>query len=190
MTSSISSVTQPSAALFVSSFSDTPVRQSILVLGDSGSTVVELQKLLLHWQEFSGYGTEKGDCLDGQFDNTVKRAVETFQAAMFLQPDGVVGASTWQALYTGTPIAMPVLSRCSVGIEVNRLQRILIATGDLGTHDLVSEAGLFGQATEAAVRQFQQRSRLAMDGVVGLTTWNALSKALCTTSLGRTHQKL
>lgn len=183
----MSSAAQSSVVQFVSSFPDLPVRQSTLVLGDSGDAVVELQKLLLHWTAFSGYTVPEGDRLDGQFNNTVKRAVETFQRAMFLQPDGVVGASTWQALYTGTPIAMPVLRAGSTGIEVSRLQRILVITGDLAAPDLAAstladhnlEAGTFGHVTEAAVRRFQQRSGLAVDGIVGLITWNALSRALC-----------
>ncbi|HEY9618933.1 MAG TPA: peptidoglycan-binding protein [Crinalium sp.] len=172
MLSSIPSVVSSSPSI-----SNLPVQRSTLVLGDSGPAVVELQKLLLHWNAFSDYAASPdGDRLDGQFNSEVKRAVERFQSAMFLQPDGVVGASTWQALHTGAPIRMPMLQTGSVGIEVSRLQRRLIETGDLTPHH--TELGCFGAATEAAVRQFQERSELTVDGVVGLQTWCALSRTL------------
>ncbi len=71
----------------------------------------------------------------------------------------------------------PVLRRGDRGEAVRELQRLLVAMAaeapklDPGTPD-----GDFGERTERAVRAFQQRAGLAVDGVVGPATWEALSR--------------
>lgn len=56
------------------------------------------------------------------------------------------------------------------GPDVMAAQRRLIASGLLqGEAD-----GIFGAATERAVRQFQQQNGLHVDGIVGPSTWSAL----------------
>jgi hypothetical protein len=57
------------------------------------------------------------------------------------------------------------------GQDVLRVQRRLL---DLGFTALGQPDGLFGPATERAVRDFQAARGLTQDGVVGLITWNAL----------------
>ena len=42
---------------------------------------------------------------------------------------------------------------------------------------LVSINGVFDEATDAAVRAFQQEQGLAVDGIVGERTWNALTES-------------
>jgi len=56
------------------------------------------------------------------------------------------------------------------GPEVADVQRRL---GELG-YALDDDPGIFGRATEAAVRTFQQRRGLPADGIVGDDTWRAL----------------
>jgi N-acetylmuramoyl-L-alanine amidase len=58
----------------------------------------------------------------------------------------------------------------SAGPEVADVQRRL---GELG-YALDDDPGVFGLATEAAVRTFQQRRSLPADGIVGDDTWRAL----------------
>jgi peptidoglycan hydrolase-like protein with peptidoglycan-binding domain len=64
----------------------------------------------------------------------------------------------------------PTISPGATGDVVRRLQRALRRTPNLG---LVVD-GIFGPATETAVKQFQQGAGLPVDGIVGPQTWAAL----------------
>jgi N-acetylmuramoyl-L-alanine amidase len=60
------------------------------------------------------------------------------------------------------------------GEAVRDLQHRLVALG----HELAAaEAGVFGEATEAAVRAFQADRGLRVDGICGRETWSALVEA-------------
>lgn len=68
------------------------------------------------------------------------------------------------------PDSLPVLRLDDEGSEVRRLQELLAADGlYTGPAD-----GIFGLQTEQAVRQFQEKMGLFVDGVVGPTTWRSL----------------
>ncbi len=64
----------------------------------------------------------------------------------------------------------PTIGPGATGDVVRRLQRALRRTPDLG----LSVDGIFGWATEVAVKQFQKGVGLAVDGIVGPMTWGAL----------------
>jgi peptidoglycan hydrolase-like protein with peptidoglycan-binding domain len=64
----------------------------------------------------------------------------------------------------------PTISLGATGEAVHRLQRALRRTPNLS----LTVDGVFGQLTEAAVKEFQQGARLDVDGVVGPLTWAAL----------------
>jgi peptidoglycan hydrolase-like protein with peptidoglycan-binding domain len=64
----------------------------------------------------------------------------------------------------------PTISQGATGVVVRRLQRALRRTPNLG---LVVD-GIFGPATEAAVKEFQQGAGLVVDGILGPLTWAAL----------------
>lgn len=141
------------------------VNKPVLQRGSKGTAVVELQKLLGHWEIYT-------DSLDGIFDLPVETAVKSFQRRVFLKEDGIVGEVTWQALYSGAPVNMPVLQRGSLGQSVLTLQRVLQTAGFYGGN----LDGNFGSKTDEAVRAFQKYSGLIADGIVGSRTWHALSK--------------
>ncbi|MFC7613926.1 peptidoglycan-binding protein [Actinokineospora soli] len=69
----------------------------------------------------------------------------------------------------GGSSARPTLRRGSTGPVVRELQTLL----NRGGAGLVVD-GLFGPRTDAAVRQFQRRHGLAVDGIVGRMTWAKL----------------
>jgi len=60
----------------------------------------------------------------------------------------------------------PLIKRGDVGEGVKTVQRLLLVAAD----------GIFGPATETAVKVFQRASGLAADGRVGRLTWEALDK--------------
>jgi hypothetical protein len=60
----------------------------------------------------------------------------------------------------------PLLKKGSRGENVKTVQRLLLCSAD----------GIFGSATEFAVKTFQRGAGLAADGVVGPLTWTELDK--------------
>ena len=71
-------------------------------------------------------------------------------------------------------IELKVLRKGSEGHSVKALQRMLYAMGyNLGSNPI---DGDFGSKTEAAVRAFQDKYDLDVDGIVGKDTWTKLLK--------------
>lgn len=69
-------------------------------------------------------------------------------------------------------VELPVLRQGSEGDSVKALQILLIGYGfSCGS---AGADGDFGSATYSAVRTFQSKRKLAVDGVVGKNTWDAL----------------
>jgi peptidoglycan hydrolase-like protein with peptidoglycan-binding domain len=64
----------------------------------------------------------------------------------------------------------PTISLGATGDAVRQLQRALRRTPNLG----IAVDGVFGPATETAVKEFQQGAGLVADGIVGPLTWAAL----------------
>lgn len=140
-------------------------KKPVLQRGSKGKDVEELQKLLTQWNVYTGP-------INGNFGPQTEQGVINFQHRIFLVEDGIVGALTWEGLYTGAPVNMPVLQRGSKSKAVVTAQNILQLTRDYtGKLD-----GDFGSQTDKAVRAFQRRSDLPQDGVVEYRTWHSLSK--------------
>ena len=143
----------------------TPLNKPVLRRGSQGKDVEELQQLLTHWKTFNGP-------INGNFGPQTEKGVIDFQHRVFLVEDGIVGQLSWQALYTGAPVNMPVLQRGSQGEAVKTVQRVLQLTRDYSS----TVDGDFGTFTEKAVKAFQKRSNLQDNGIVEADTWYALSK--------------
>jgi hypothetical protein len=89
--------------------------------------------------------------------------------------------AVWQGIKGGgiTPAAgvgRPTIQRGATGQPVvdlqTRLKRVYPAYRH--EHGVLVIDGIFGKVTEAWVREFQSRSRLVVDGIVGPKTWAAL----------------
>lgn len=69
-------------------------------------------------------------------------------------------------------IPMSILRKNNKGNEVKTLQRLLNSLG----YNCGSVDGIFGSMTLIAVKEFQTKKGLTVDGVVGKATWTALLK--------------
>ena len=173
------------------SYPGSPLRQ-----GSTGTAVFTLQRQLNRITKdypFLGLLT-----VDGIFGSKMTATVKAFQKQFNLTADGIVGRSTWYKIsyiyvsvkdlaeltsegetssgtlsdgtWNGT-----VLRQGSSGSAVEQLQFWL---NTLAQYDSsipsVTVDGIFGSGTTAAVRAFQRKYGLTVDGVVGQTTWNEL----------------
>jgi peptidoglycan hydrolase-like protein with peptidoglycan-binding domain len=133
--------------------------EPVLKRGSTDPVVLDLQQAL------RTLGHDPGP-IDGVFGARTENAVKAFQTAREIPADGVVGRVTWINIDEADQ-SEPVLRVGSSGLPVRRLQSRMTAVGfNTGGVD-----GRFGQATELAVKDLQQQSRLAVDGVVGASTW-------------------
>jgi peptidoglycan hydrolase-like protein with peptidoglycan-binding domain len=145
------------------------IKKPVLQHHSEGADVIELQRLLGHWNAYSS-------TVDGVFNAPVHQAVCAWQHRVFLPENGIVDRLTWQTLYSGGPVDMPVLRLGSQDKAVVLVQEILQNAG-IYWHQSNDEAyGEFNALTEVAIKDFQRRCGLVSDGVVGYYTWRALSK--------------
>lgn len=116
-----------------------------------------------------------GVAADGIFGPATERAVKRWQRRHGLVADGIVGPRTRAAMGIGTG---PILKRrqqrtTSRRSQVGRRQRgggVRALQRRVG----VPADGIFGPATEAAVKRWQRRHGLVADGIVGPQTRAAM----------------
>ena len=173
------------------SYPGSPLRQ-----GDSGTAVFTLQRQLNRITKdypFLGKLT-----VDGVFGSRMAATVKAFQKQFNLTADGVVGRQTWYkisyiyvsvkdlaeltsegevssgTLSDGT-WGGTVLRTGSTGSAVEQLQFWLntLAQYESSIPSLTVD-GVYGSGTASAVRAFQRKYGLTVDGVVGRNTWTEL----------------
>lgn len=153
----------------------------LLKQGMRHQDVKELQEVLRSKGYFT-YNTSTG-----YFGSITKDAVMRFQRDANLSVDGIVGPKTFQALNTAstttkakasqakpTAETHPLLRMGSRGQAVTDLQNKLAAEG-LYTYKI---DGIYGSRTAKAVRQYQQKYGLQVDGIVGPKTWDRLNDSV------------
>jgi len=133
------------------SLPDWPLTKS----GDTGPVVKALQHLL----------KQAGQDLtaDGIFGPITVTKVQAFQSANGLNPDGIVGPLTWPKLTIQR-------QQGASGQAVRAIQVLLSEKYGYG----IAVDGVFGPATNDAVRDFQDKNGLAVDGIVGPQTWRMM----------------
>lgn len=140
--------------------------------GNVGNAVYLLQRLL------KARGMYKG--LTKIYTSTLTKAVKTYQtwinknAGGKLAVDGICGPATWESILglSGTTKTVKEVKQGSKGIEVYIIKQLLTAvklyTGSLNQ--------TFDSALTTAVKQYQKKKRLTVDGIVGPNTWRSLIK--------------
>lgn len=168
-----------------------------LRLGDSGNDVQQIQ-IRLNRISTNYPSIPKINPTNGNFGVDTEEAVRAFQRLFRLTEDGIVGQATWYRI-TYLFNAVKRLSELdSEGIRIDELPRAfeqLLSRDDTGDnvrvmqyylaviaayYDTIPEIqvnGIFDENTEIAVRAFQQQFELAVDGVVGRQTWQAMEDA-------------
>ncbi|MGD1712141.1 peptidoglycan-binding domain-containing protein [Dapis sp. BLCC M172] len=141
----------------------TTTTRPTISLGSTGEDVKYLQTVL------NTIVANNSLVVDGIFGVATQEAVIAFQKSSGLTADGIVGPQTWGLIDTGK-IARPTLYFGSTGEDVEYLQKWLNAAG-FGS--LVVD-GIFGVATEEAVKKFQKYYGLTVDGIVGPQSWAKL----------------
>lgn len=134
-------------------------------MGSRGDDVLSLQIMLN-----SVLGCNIGE--DGQFGSATRNAVIEFQKISGLSADGICGSNTWANLsyafanvcYIPNPDL--VLRMGSSGGLVPKLQMLL--NKEMGISLVID--GKYGSATRDAVKNYQRRYGLPVDGEVGLIT--------------------
>ena len=110
----------------------------------------------------------------GKMDDTTISAIRKFQESNDLTPDGCLGPTTMSTMDAKDAKAY-TLKLGMKGSEVKAVQKRLKALGYLTSNSQVS--GYYGEATEDAVEEFQQRNGLSADGTVGPKTLEKLNSS-------------
>ena len=158
---------------------------TVLRRGSTGSSVEQVQFWLSDLAQFDA--SLPGVTVDGRYGAATERAVRAFQQKQHLTADGVVGQTTWKALYAawvdaqsdlgGTAWPGMVLRRGDTGMEVRLVQFWLrLAADNYTALRTVTVDGKFSAATVSAVQAFQTLFGLTSDGAVGRSTWNKLKE--------------
>jgi len=133
---------------------------------------------------------------DGIFGRATEEQVRAFQRVFGLTADGIIGPSTWHSIIdqfnllnvdTYPGVALRVGSR---GADVQKIQTYLnVISKKYPSIPQLTEDGIFGNGTAAAVREFQRIFGLTQDGVVGLNTWNAIMREYRTVAAGQDRNR-
>ena len=124
------------------------------------------------------YGYYDGK-IDGDFGSGSKKALVLFQGANNLSPDGVLGQKTCKLLLNKKNIVSNNQKDDEiVNVEDSYSQEIYDAQVKLKNLGLYTSTldGINGPGTKRAIKQFQEKAGLNIDGVVGPLTLAALEK--------------
>ena len=176
--------------------------EELLSLGDTGDDVRVMQYYLAVIAAY--YDTIPPVAVSGVFDEDTEGAVRAFQQQFGLAQDGVVGRQTWQAmedayegirtasnLIEGGVVLFPgrVLQAGFQGEDVATIQEYLAYIATVyPALPAPAVTGVYGLETVQAVEAFQQEFGLEVNGIVGVTTWDAIASLYSDLRTGNTQQ--
>jgi len=163
----IGAIISSSAALFTSYITPESVEAITYTWGSEGSGVRQIQTKLKQWGYY--YGN-----VDGKYGYKTWAAVRKFQQKHGIKADGIAGPVTLSKIGistgVGTSGSKKIYSWGSRGETVREIQRRLKNWGYYkGNID-----GVYGYGTWSAVRGFQRKNGITVDGVTGSATLAAL----------------
>lgn len=157
-----------------------------LSIGSQGSEVRLLQYILEYLSYF--YPTIPKLSVDGYFGQSTENSVIGFQKTFGINPDGIVGAQTWEELYaagneisevvevsdeqrySGTPLDVGSTGR---RVELMKMYYNRIAQY-YGNLPQVTQNDVFDEEFKNAITDFQERYGLDSDGIIGALTWTRI----------------
>lgn len=169
----------------------------ILRLGSSGNDVRTIQ-VRLNRISRNYPSIPKIPRADGIFGNETEAAVRQFQRIFNLTSDGLVGRATWYQIartYNAvkrisdlssegipledvTDVFEQELNRGDTGVPVRELQYFLTFIGIFNNNiSPLNIDGVFGEATENAVKSFQQAYGIPITGIVTPQVWEVIYSA-------------
>ena len=172
----------------VESYPGTPLRE-----GDIGVNVARIQTALNRVSQ--NYPAIPKVTVDAVFGPQTAEAVRAFQSIFSLTPDGIVGRATWYKLVLLYDSVQRLAELQSEGVSfsgysweysttisfgetnasVTLLQYMLsVLSQFISSLPSITITGTFNEATEQAVRAFQEYVGLPATGVVDRATWEAL----------------
>ena len=163
-------------------------------LGDRGEDVYVVQQYL---NEISGDypAIPRISPVDGIFGEATENAVASFQRIFNLTPDGIVGPATWNKmtlLYVAVRrlaeldsegqrifgASIEYITPSSLGDEGAKVSYIQYFLGVISQFDprvpYIPVTGIFNEATQNAVREFQGAYNLPITGIVDKATWDVI----------------
>ena len=167
-TTTILSTTSTTSSTTTSTTSSTTTTTMYLLIDTTEEAQSKLKKL----------GLYDGN-IDGNYDAQTKSSIKQFQKLSGLVVDGVLGPLTKEVLsktdesnFDIDSADVDILNELKFSQEIEDAQKILL---DLGLYKGEVD-GINGINTKAAIKEFQKKSGLLVDGVLGPNTLNALSK--------------
>lgn len=151
---------------------DVEAGKSVLQRNQQGDTVVAVQQALMTFNYLELSEEEKATGL-GIFGPKTERAVQSFQRDVYLPPSGVIDVVTHHAARQILDQTVKKGADNQVGI-VRRMQDRLVELKHLKAGEVGTAYGTFGPKTEAAVKAFQQASKLGANGELTVETYLAL----------------
>tara|TARA_Y100000591_G_scaffold149719_1_gene128664 strand:+ start:547 stop:2283 length:1737 start_codon:yes stop_codon:yes gene_type:complete len=118
--------------------------------------------------------------IDGKFGSASKKALVLFQGANNLSPDGVLGQQTCKLILNKKDIVgnNKKVTDKKINVENNYSQEIYDVQAKLNDLGLYTSEidGINGPGTKRAIKIFQEKAGLNIDGVIGPLTLAALEK--------------
>ncbi|MBR5345093.1 MAG: peptidoglycan-binding protein [Clostridia bacterium] len=146
------------------------VTYSTLKKGSKGSKVLNLQQALYEFGYYTG-------AVDGSYGDGTVEAVRAFQSRNGLKVSGVADNETQTVLYSSNALeaaevasGFDALEYGDSGEDVLEMKDVLLQLGYAPS----SNNDKYDSKTEAAVRLFQERNGLTVDGVAGPATLKKL----------------